>query len=53
MEPKPEGGIYDNEPSTVKQYFKYYSTLSNQSHMLNDLIRTGHYYEAITGNPYF
>lgn len=44
------GGIYTNTESTVEQYFKYYSKLSNQQNMMQDSVRTGHYYEAIMKN---
>ena len=50
--PKAEGGIHTNNPSAIDQYFKYYSKLANQQNMLQDIVRTGHYYDAITKNAY-
>ena len=53
MEEKIEkGGIHTSMKGTVEQYFKYYSKLSNQQNMLQDQVRTGHYHDAITKNPY-
>lgn len=49
---KDEGGIHDSNAGTVEQYFKYYSKLANQQNMMQDYVRTGHYHEAITKNPY-
>ncbi len=52
-EENPKGGIYANSPSAVEQYFSYYGKLANQQNMLADWVRTGHYYDAITRNPYY
>ena len=51
-ETKEKGGIHTSNKGTVEQYFKYYSKLSNQQNMMQDSIRTGHYHDAITKNPY-
>ena len=45
-----KGGIHTNTKSTVEQYFKYYSKLSNQQNMMQDTIRTSHYHDAIDNN---
>jgi len=47
-----KGGIHTSTKGTVEQYFKYYSKLANQQNMLQDNVRTGHYHDAITKNPY-
>ena len=53
MEEKSDkGGIHTSTKGTVEQYFKYYSKLSNQQNMMQDHVRTGHYHDAITKNPY-
>ena len=44
------GGIYDNEPDSVQQYFKYYASIANQQNMLSDSVRTGTYHDAIFSN---
>ena len=46
------GGINASESNSVAQYLKYYSKLANQQNMLQDAVRTGHYYQAITNNKY-
>ena len=44
------GGIHTNDQGSVHDYFKFYSKLQNQANMLQDLVRTQIYNEAIMRN---
>ena len=46
-----DGGVYQNDEVTVKQYFGYYAKLANQQNMLQDSVRTELYRNAIIQNP--
>ena len=50
-EGQPDGGVYQSDEVTVKQYFGYYAKLANQQNMLQDQVRTELYRNAIVQNP--